>query len=133
MTLSNEARALMLEMREAVVLRAEYEAVNKEYQRMVALAEEGSTEIDFGLFAFLDRERRAYRKALAMHRSRNWAVLSRGRAALVQDELGAQVLRLRYAVGCSWGQIVKATGRAKKTVRKAHNRALQALSQGGRV
>lgn len=133
MALSEKARTLMLELREAVVLRAEYEAVNEDYQRMLVLAEEGAAEIDFGLFAFLDRERRAYRKALAMYRSRNWAVLSQGRAALKEMTLGARVLRLRYAVGSSWRQIMKATGRGRTTVRRAHDKALEAIAQGGRV
>ena len=132
MALSEKARALMLEMREAALLRAEYEAVSGEHRRLLALAEEGE-EIDFGLLVFLDREQRAYRKALAMRRARNWAVLSQGRAALAQDEFGARVLRLRYAVGYSWRQIGKVTNSSHTMVRRVHNRALEALVQGGRV
>ena len=138
MKLSDEARALMMEMREAAVLRVEYAAVEREYHRVLEALEEGSEAVDFGLLSFLDRERRAYRKALAMRRARNWAILTQPSRAKREEDvpedddiLGAQVLRLRYAQGYPWSRIVAITGQGRRAVRKAHNEALEVLAKGG--
>ena len=125
MELTEKANGLRREMNEVVFLRWECTAVERDYQRLLRQALDGE-DVDYGLLGFLERERRAYRKALAHHRAKNWARLSR---AAVSDPFVRRLFTLRYAMGYSWRVIAQMTGRPRQEILAAHDAALNVMAE----
>lgn len=139
MAISKQAEAVKQEMMQAVSLRRECEALEREWRDLLEALEGGTLlgESVFGavsededgltLAQVVDRERMAVRRALTERQLRNWARVRSGGLTPLQQ----RILGLRYVQGCTWGDLVARVGKAKQYLLREHNKALEQLAVQG--
>lgn len=137
MAISKQAEAVKQEMMQAVSLRRECEALEREWRDLLE-ALEGETLTGASVFGaasedgltlaqVVDRERMAVRRALTERQLRNWARIRSGGLTPLQQ----RILGLRFVQGCTWGDLVARVGKAKQYLLREHNKALEQLALQG--
>lgn len=124
MAISIRGERLKREMAEAVTLRRESDALEREWRELLEALEELPDE-DLGVAQAVNRERMAVRRALTQRQLTNWARITAGDLTPLQR----RILGLRYVRGCSWGDIIAQLKKARQYLHREHNKALDKLAE----
>ncbi len=128
MAISKQAEAVKQEMLQAVTLRRELEAVECEWQDLLAVLEEAVGEAaaeSFAVATAVHTERMALRRRLTEAQLSNWARICAGGLTPLQR----RILGLRFVRGCTWSDLTEQVGKAKQYLLREHNKALEAIAK----